>query len=624
MRSKTSCFNGTLFKKNMARFAPLWLLYTLALLLGLVLMYTENNSSNFWFASNVGEMIQYASIINLVYAPMVAILLFGDLYNSRMCNQLHAMPIKRSGMFTANILSGLVFSLLPTAIFCGASIPLLMQTCVENAWGIGLWAFLGFNLSYLCFFGIAVFSALCVGNRFAMLAVYAILNGGAFIVFFLVDTIYTPMLYGVITPNTLANALTPIANLVEAACVEVENYGYFSNRLARDANAMAIWWLETEGWIIQGIWAAVGAVFTALGWLLYRKRRLECAGDTMATKGLEPVFQIMVSICGAAFFSLFTSMMIGTLEGNIQYIFLASGLVVGWFAARMLIERTVRVFRFKNFLGLAALAAVLTGTLFMTHYDVFGIETWTPKVEEVKSVTFGYSMYRGMSEELTEDEEIAEVIRLHQLALEERLETHGSHVIVDGQRVHAANLDKDARSDKEYVYSTTIYIYYTLENGREVSREYIVWGDGETGAIVNEYLSRWEVICAANFDGYPEIAASTIGDLEVPVQRLALQGNLLPAQFCTDAEIESLLEAMKADCEARKLTQRETFHSGHFRRVNEEGETESFRSFWVDFYTDDGRSGDFYVFADSENTLKWFTDRNLLNFTIHAENSYPG
>ena len=34
MRSKTSCFNLTLFKKNMARFAPLWLLYTLALLLG--------------------------------------------------------------------------------------------------------------------------------------------------------------------------------------------------------------------------------------------------------------------------------------------------------------------------------------------------------------------------------------------------------------------------------------------------------------------------------------------------------------------------------------------------------------------------------------------------------------
>lgn len=623
MRSKTSCFNLTLFKKNMARFAPLWLLYTLALLLGSVVMFTENDS-NFWFASNLGEMIQYSSLINLVYAPMAVLLLFGDLYNTRMCNQLHAMPIKRRGIFTTNIVSGLVFSVLPTAIFCGVSIPLLMRTCVENAWGIGLWTFLGFNLTYLCFFGIAVFSALCVGNRFALIAVYAVLNGGAYIAYFLVDTIYTPMLYGVVTPNALAQMLTPVSKLVKATCVEVENYGRYTNRLARDPNAQAIWWLVKEGWVTQFLWAAVGMAFTELGWLLYRRRNLECAGDTMAAKVLEPVFQIVVSICGAAFFSLFTTLFIGTLKGNVQYIFLASGLVVGWFAGRMLIERTVRVFRLKNFLGLAALTVVLAITLAMTHYDAFGIETWTPAVEDVKSASFGYSAYRGMSEELTEDEDIAQVIRLQELALEERLETYGTHVIMDGQRVHAGYLDKDARMDKEYVYSATIYIYYTLENGREVSREYIIWGDGETGEIVNEYLSRWEVIRSANFQGYPEIAASTVADLELPVQRIALQGELLPAEYCTDSEIDALLEAMKADCEVRTMTQRDAFHTGHFRHTNEEGNTEYFRSFWVDFYTDDGRSGDFYVFADSENTLKWFTDRNLIDFTVHADNGYAG
>ena len=33
MRSVTSCFNVTLYKKNLARFWPLWALYTLAWLL---------------------------------------------------------------------------------------------------------------------------------------------------------------------------------------------------------------------------------------------------------------------------------------------------------------------------------------------------------------------------------------------------------------------------------------------------------------------------------------------------------------------------------------------------------------------------------------------------------------
>lgn len=622
MQSKTSFFNGTLFRKNMARFAPVWLLYTLALLLGVVLMYTENDN-NFWFASNLGELCHFGSLINLAYAPLVVLLLFGDLYTGRMCNALHAMPMKRGCIFSTNLITGLVFSLLPTAVFCGAAIPLLMQTSVENAWGIALWTFLGLNLSYLCFFGIAVFSALCVGNRFAMIAVYALLNSGAYIAYFLVDSIYTPMLYGVITPSTLAESLTPISNLVGSACLELENYGKFSNRLAQDAGAKAIWWLVKEGWLTQILWAAVGVVFTGLGWLMYRSRKLECAGDTMAAKGLEPVFQIVVSVCGAAFLSLFTTLFIGTLKGRVQYIFLASGLVVGWFAGRMLLERTVRVFRLKNFLGLAALAAVLAGSLALTHYDVLGIETWVPAVEQVQSVTFGYNGYRGMSQKLTEDADIEAVLRLQELALEERLETHGTHVILDGERVVAYNVDEDVRKHLDYAYSTSIYIYYTLENGREVSREYIIWGDGETGAIVNEYLSRWEVVRAASY--YQETVAENVGALENSAYtRMSIDGQEVPMEHRGTEAVESLLAAIQADCRDRTMTQRETFHSGHFEYVNEEGETMSFRSFWIEFTTAFGSSGSFSVFADSENTLKWLADRDLLAYTVHPENSYPG
>ena len=62
MRSRTSFCNGPLLRKNLARFAPLWLLYTLALLLGMALMYSENDSF-FWFASNMGELIPLGSLI---------------------------------------------------------------------------------------------------------------------------------------------------------------------------------------------------------------------------------------------------------------------------------------------------------------------------------------------------------------------------------------------------------------------------------------------------------------------------------------------------------------------------------------------------------------------------------
>ena len=621
MQSKTSFFNGTVFKKNMARFAPVWLLYTLALLLAMAMMYI-NDGQAFWFANRMGEMIQYASLINLFYAPAVAMLLFGDLYNSRMCNALHAMPMKRSCWFCTNAITGLLFSLIPTAVFCGVSVPLLLQTCVVDSWQIALWTWLGMNLSFLCFYGIALFSVFCAGNRFAMLAVYAILNGGAYIVYFLIDAIYTPMLYGVVTPSALAENLTPIANLIEAICLETDSYhDVYAGSLE---NVQANFHLYGEGWMAQGIWAVVGAGFTVLAWLMYRKRSLECAGDTMATKALEPVFQICVSVCGAAFFSLFTSMFLGwNWVRPVQYLFLGSGLMVGWFAGRMLLERTVRVFRLKNFLGLATLAAVLAGSLAATHYDIFGIETWTPNAENVKSVTFGYSMYRGMSEELTEKADIAEVIRLQELALQDRVEDYGSHVILDGQRVYASEVDKEERKGLDWVYSTSVYIHYTMDSGKEISREYIIWGDGETGEIVNEYLSRWEVVRIAGYYDNVEFTAEEALE-DSAYTRLWVNGVEVPMEYRGTSAVESLLDAIQADCAERTMTQRETFHTGHFERIDEEGETEAFRSFWIEFSTDLGKDGNFSVYADSENTLKWLSDRDLIDFTVHPENGYAG
>ena len=38
MKSRTSFFNGVIFRKNLTRFAPVWGLYTLCLLLGLMLV----------------------------------------------------------------------------------------------------------------------------------------------------------------------------------------------------------------------------------------------------------------------------------------------------------------------------------------------------------------------------------------------------------------------------------------------------------------------------------------------------------------------------------------------------------------------------------------------------------
>ena len=60
MRSKTSFCNKTLFRKNLTRFAPVWVLYTIFLVVGLFLLYTNGGDTRsfqreYWFALNITE-----------------------------------------------------------------------------------------------------------------------------------------------------------------------------------------------------------------------------------------------------------------------------------------------------------------------------------------------------------------------------------------------------------------------------------------------------------------------------------------------------------------------------------------------------------------------------------------
>ena len=153
MRSKISCFNPTVYRKNLTRFAPVWGVYGLSLVLGILLLYTNGGTAkHFHFANHMTQLVEIMGVVNLLYAPVVAQLLFGDLYNSRMCNMLHAFPLRRENWFLTNMLSGLTFSLVPTAAMCLVALPLLAGSVFEGAPALAWWIFLAGNLQFVCFF----------------------------------------------------------------------------------------------------------------------------------------------------------------------------------------------------------------------------------------------------------------------------------------------------------------------------------------------------------------------------------------------------------------------------------------------------------------------------------------
>ncbi len=631
MPLRTSFFNKTVFQKNLTRFAPVWMAYGLCWLLGMCMIYIDDGAE-FWFASRMGEMIQYSALINLVYAPLVAMLIFGDLYNTRMCYALHAMPLRREGWFLSNVASGLLFSLIPTGVMALLSIPLLAGTCVHNGWLIGLLWFLAVNLEYLCFFGIAVFCAMCVGGRFALGAVYAAVNFGAFVVYWMIDRIYTPMLYGVVTPSKWVQYLTPVVTMVEQEYIGIDNYLDLRDLFAGRIDEMtANFWVREDYYDLL-VWAAVGIVFLLAALVLYRYRRLESAGDAVAIRHFEPIFLVAAAVAGATAGVTGREIFFGYYHDNATiYVFLGCGLMVGWFVGKMLIERTTRVFRKENWLGLLALSAALCVSFFCTSIDILGLETWTPKPEDVRAATLGTNALDQIR--LTNKQDIEKVIQLQKMALEDRIEESGTFPVTQKNGVEGVGLSREDANlvyvdgDKnryECRYAAPVIIDYEMESGRTIQRVYYIWADRGEGDIVNEYLSRWEVVTGSmrtngwGTDIFEESVHQNFVEMIFGGNRSLTRDQITPEVK------DGFLAALKADCEARTMTQNAYFHDGHFLIPGENGERHYTSYIYVQIQREDGGYLYLEVYADSENLLSWMDEQGLLTWEVRPENISHG
>ena len=615
MRSKTSCFNKTVFRKNLLRFAPVWGVYTLCLVVGILILYNNGGTAKFFhFARNMAQLVEVMAVVNLLYAPIVAQLLFGDLYSSRMCNMLHAFPLRRESWFLTNVLSGLTFSLVPTAIMALLSFPLLAGSIFEGAFALSGWIFLASNLQFICFFGMAVFCVMVVGNRFTMLAAYGLLNAGAMIVYWLIDTVYTPMLYGVITPTQLTFTLTPMYHMTNFPYIQTSADLYQLRELfGEDLKGAIATYTITNNWWRLWVLAGVGIVFSLLGLVLYKIRNLECAGSAVAFPILRPVFQVCCAVFVAAAAQFFLYNFIGMNQRN--FLILSVGLVTGWFIGKMLTEHTTRVFNLKNFYGLAALAAVFAVSLWLTHVDILRIETRLPQAEKIDYVAFS-------GRQFTETEDIDKLLRLHADALEHRAESSGTYVLVDGEWVHYidnnSHLIDEENPDNQYTYVDSIRLTYKMENGKIINRRYYIWMDtryvdSEAGRIAESYLTQWDTINSrtVTIDGVEHKRLDLILENVKSIYVDYMEEGDRQLELAKDAD--ALIAAIKADCAEGNMAQNYIYHSGSFRFEDEF--TESGYRYQSELGI--SISGEKYswwvsVYPDSVHTLRWMKDHGVL------------
>ena len=309
MRSKTLCFNGTLFRKNLSRYWPLWglasfggALFPLAMLVNLL-----HSGFDFWTPLETTQayynVLSYGvPVISIVYAVLCAMAVWNYLYNARSVGLMHTLPIRREGLFVTNVLSGLVMMAIPYAV-TGVLI-VLVSFLYGGFEPVGvLVTILGVAGESLFFFGLATFCAFIVGNVFMLPALYGLLNFLAVLTDFTVNLLAQGFCFGLNSSYSgTVEWLSPVVYLMQKISPNsTYETQWVTDRLGGqryERDVLTSVTLE-NGWLIA-VYAAVGVVLMVLAWLMYRRRRSESAGDVVAVNWMKPVFRYGC----AAFFAI--------------------------------------------------------------------------------------------------------------------------------------------------------------------------------------------------------------------------------------------------------------------------------------------------------------------------------
>lgn len=586
MKSRISLFDKSVFRKNVTRFAPAWVLYCVALLMFLAIL-MDSASSAAGFASDMCYSMEPFALFNFCYALLCAQLLFGDLFSSRMCNALHAMPLRRETWFFTNVLSGLAFALVPYV-----GLTLLTMLFVDGLFSVPLLWLLGVSMQYVFFFGSAVLSVYCVGNRFAMVLVYLILNGFSLIAYWLVDTLYAPMLYGIELSSDIFEWLCPVGQMVSQFTYVEVNYTRLDGLIVDGPYVTLV-----DGWWYMAVCAVLGLVCMTVALLMYRRRQLESAGDFIAVKALGPVFLILYTLCGGAVCHAFFSLFIG--EDNLFFVVI--GMTIGVFTGLMLLERTVRVFRKKTWLLYGAVMAVFGLSIALTVLDPLGITRWVPNADQVASVSFctGGSRYGSNGKALTDPEQIEDLLTVHRHGIKNRDE--------------GVNGKNDVR----------VYLTYTMKSGLTHTRNYYIDVDTQAGRLLKAYMSAPEQVLGiseAELDAFLKTVDEIMLDSKYFLNESLLKqfpGATIPEQISFSGEdARGLLQAVIQDCKAGVIAQDWNFYE------DQDGSWISLQ-FKQDKSADYIRYRDVRIYEDCSHTRQWIQNwyiAHLESQGIHAAN----
>lgn len=593
MKSKTSCYDSAISHATIKRFAPIALLYAI----GLVLVAAGMVGSAEYEANavtSIRDVINYMPLCNLVYAVVLVQLLMGDLYTTRLSFALRSLPVTLGGWYGTQVTLG-ILSVVPGILLSGG---ILLFSVPHFQVVVPIYMASTF-LSFLFFFGTALLSAACAGNRIGMVLFYAILNFSGLFFHWVRMRILSPLIYGMYLPNQ-SLVMVPVTEMLKCDAYSI-NY----KETPIDYNAAHVPEIDclqftNALWVLLA-YAAVGCVLIGVTMYLLRKRKPECAGDLLAFRATEPVLLVICSI--------FTGIGFHVIAEFFSWPFglpmILVGIVVGYYAMLMLLRRQTNVFTAKSLLPVGVMLLLTFAIVTATGLDLFGITYRVPEANQVEQV----SMYLWVTDTRptvsSDPADIALAIQVQEESLEWHREIEAARPLLE--RIYGSEEDPPQLQleDGSYERSGSIDIEYTLKNGSTIRRLYTLYGSFDCIAPLREKFSAPEYVFRqtlldqnGKFDR--ERLLTVAQGVTFTCWHTADELTGTRALRISEADVSGLMDAILRDCAAGNMAQSNLLHNA----TNVDS---------IDFYYTNSKlhyTEDCYVriFPDSTNTLTYLQE----------------
>lgn len=474
MRSATSFFDKTLFRSQLKHTWPLWLGYT-ALWLFLVPValfsalsayqgsYSAADASNLLLNTGVRGGV----FISFFFGLFFAMLSFSHLTQSRATNGFHALPVRRETIFLTAYLTGLFcqLSTILVTFLLGAAVSAPLHL---SFWGVTGAAMGSAMLEAVFFYSFAALCMMMTGQILAAPVLYFVGNILVPGMEYLLRNFAGNFLYGYSghTDVALGFLSPPLYMYTEVSIASIET-------CESDSYYVTAYALEHRSFMILAAYALAGLVIALIALLLYRTRKSEMTGSTVAFPWATPIFKYGVAFCTAValgqflyyfLFGQYRSSGSDSLPGTILCM-VAAGLV-GYFVAEMLIKKSFRVFRAgAKGAAIVSLALVLLGVTM--SFDLTGYEKHVPDESEIESAFYTFS---GMTNVTTDDADtIRRLTAAHRAIVENRKELARIAEAWDADTLPTSQSDYD---DME---PFSLRLTYYLKDGSQLSRSYWVY-----------------------------------------------------------------------------------------------------------------------------------------------------